>query len=48
MYGTKGGEDTLDTIFLLSVEEAVCSYAEPPLDELLPNQMAIINIEFLN
>ena len=25
-YGTKGGEDTLDYIFLLSIEEAVCKY----------------------
>lgn len=25
-YGTKGGPDTLDNVFLLSVEEAVCKY----------------------
>ena len=25
-YGTNGGEDTLDHIFLLSIEEAVCKY----------------------
>lgn len=25
-YGSKGGEDTKDAIFLLSVEEAVCRY----------------------
>lgn len=25
-YGTKGGEDTKDSIFILSIEEAVCQY----------------------
>lgn len=25
-YGTKGGEDTQDRIFLLSLEEATCKY----------------------
>ena len=25
-YGTKGGEDTQDNIFLLSIEEAACKY----------------------
>jgi len=25
-YGTKGGEETQDNIFLLSIEEAVCRY----------------------
>ncbi len=25
-YGTKGGEDTQDNIFLLSIEEAICKY----------------------
>ncbi|SHI66083.1 DUF6273 domain-containing protein [Lutispora thermophila] len=25
-YGTKGGEDTLDKVFLLSIEEVVCKY----------------------
>lgn len=34
-YGSKGGEDTQDRIFLLSIEEAVCQYFGDSSSKLL-------------
>lgn len=41
-YGTEGGEDTRDSVFLLSIEEAVCKYFGDSSSKLLnrgKNQM---------